>query len=114
MKRGKKPRWVRDLAKKRIKILLNLAEENAKKKPKRSKRYVELARKISKKYNVSISSVSKDWKKKICKKCNAIWIQGLNVKVRTDSKTKTIQYICQECGYVKRYGYKKTKKTRSS
>lgn len=110
MRRGKKPVWVRDLAKKRIKILLSLAKENIKKHPKRSKRYVELAKKISKRYNVPISSISKDWKKNVCKKCNTFWIQGLNVKVRTDSKTKTLQYICQECGYVKKYGYKKTKK----
>jgi len=102
--RGKKPRWVYALAEKRILKLLKMAEENVKTHPQRTKRYVELARKISSKYNVRIT---RELKRKICKKCNAFLIPGFNCKVRADRKTKCITYICLECGERKRYGYSK-------
>lgn len=110
MKRRRKPRWIKQLAEKRIETLLNLAKSNAKKHPERSMRYVELAGKLSMKYNITIS---REWKKKFCKKCNTFWVLGKNLKVRSDPKTKTTNYICIECGNVKRYGYaKKSKKTK--
>ena len=108
--RGKKPSWIKQLAEKRIETLLGLAKRNARKHPERSRRYVELTGKLSMKYNITIS---REWKKRFCKKCNAFWILGKNLKVRSDPRTKTMNYNCLECGFVKRYGYaKKSKKTK--
>ena len=100
MQRGKKPQWVKKLANERIETLLKLAEKNAKNHPERSKRYVELVRKISKRYNVTIAS---KWKKRFCKKCNEFWTSK-TLKVRRDSKTRKTVYLCVKCNNRKRYG----------
>ena len=91
---------MRDLASERIAKLFKLAEANKKKHPDRAKRYVELARKISMRYNVSIKI---DLKKKFCKNCSSYFTAD-NVKRRTTAST--ITYICQICGFKKRYGLK--------
>ena len=52
------------IAKERIEILLDLAKREVDK-PERSKRYVELARKISKRYNIRLK---KGQKRSFCKK----------------------------------------------
>jgi len=52
---SKKPEQHIKIARERILILLDLAEKEFKKHPERSRRYVELARKISLRYNVRLS-----------------------------------------------------------
>ena len=104
--RGKKPAWVKRLANERVETLLALAKKTVKKNPQRAKRYVELARKISMKYSVSISA---SWKKHICSKCGAFLLPGFNQTVRADRKTKCMIYVCKDCGAVKRHGYSKRK-----
>lgn len=106
MKRASKPHWVKNLALARIERLFQMAEENCKARPDRSKRYVELARKISTRYTVPIPAALK---KKFCKKCGAFWVLGKNLKVRANPKTKSMEYLCVECGKKKRYGYSKKK-----
>ncbi len=100
MKRRQKPKWVERIAKERIEMLFDLAIKT----PKRAKRYVSLSRKISSRYNIPMSSIFPSWKRMICKHCNAIWTTK-SVKIRTDSKTKTVIYRCLECGKVTRFGY---------
>ena len=79
-----------------------MAESNLKKHPERTRRYVELAKRLSSKYNVSIPP---ELKKRFCRKCDMFLVPGHNLSVRTDSKTKTIIYTCLECGAKRRYGY---------
>ncbi len=98
----KKPDWQQDIAEERIEILFNLAEKEFKKHPERSKRYIELARKIGLRYNVRFP---KELKRQFCKKCNSILI-GSTKQVRIDSKTKTIAIKCLNCGKIYRYPYK--------
>ena len=50
MKRGKRPNWMLEIAEERMDILFSQAEKEFNEHPERSHRYVELARKISKKY----------------------------------------------------------------
>ena len=109
MKRKPKPKWVRELASARINKLLKLAEANKKLHPDKAKRYVELARKISMRYNVKIKT---ELKKKFCKKCSTFFTSD-NVKTRIAGKV--IIYICQNCGFKKKYGIKheKTHRTRT-
>ena len=66
MARGKKPDWMIEIAQERMDILFNRAEKEYKEHPERSHRYVELARKISKKYNSKIPQV---WGRRYCKNC---------------------------------------------
>lgn len=65
--RTKKPVFQSRIAKERIEILLDLAKKEFKNHPERSKKYVELARKIGKRYNVRLT---KKQKRSFCKKCN--------------------------------------------
>ena len=100
MIRGKKPVWVTELAMKRIERLLELAEANKKTHAERSRRYVELARKIAERYNVKMAAAQK---RKFCKRCSSYFTAD-NSKTRVAPKTKAIVRVCVECGFKKAYG----------
>jgi len=100
----KKPPWQRRIAKERIKILFSLALKEVKKRNyERARRYVELLRKIGKRYNVRLS---RRIKRQICKNCNIPLIPGLTAKVRIDSRRKLLLIKCEECKKVYRRRYK--------
>ena len=101
-----KPSWVKELAGKRIKKLFNEAEEQFPEHPERSRRYIEIAHKISEKYNIPIS---KDLKRKFCPNCYSYWVPGETVKVRIDSENNRVIYICNECEGERTYGYSEEK-----
>ncbi len=92
------------IAKERIGILFREAKNIFKESPELAKRYVFIARKIAMKCNIKLSS---EQKRQICKKCGEFLVPGENCKVRTNSKTKCIEYSCDKCGKVNRYGYSK-------
>ena len=94
------------IAKERIKILFNLAEKEFKKHPGRSKRYVELARRIGLRYNLRLP---KQLKRKFCKNCNTLLVPGFTSKVRISSKQKAVIIKCLECDKIYRYPYGKKK-----
>ncbi len=98
----RKPSWQQDIAEERIQILFSLAEKEFKKYPDRSKRYIELARKIGLRYNIRLP---KELKTKFCKKCNSL-LTALTKQVRIDNKSKTIAVKCLNCGEIYRYPYK--------
>ncbi len=89
------------IAKERIQILFS----EAKKRPEKGTRYVYLARKIAKKYNLKIPS---ELKRSYCHHCYH-YFTAENVKVRTNPKTKCVEYNCKDCKKVTRYGYSKEK-----
>lgn len=103
MRKSRKHLQQQKIARERISILFSLAEKEFKKHPERSKRYIQLARKIGLRYNVRLS---KELKRKFCKKCNSLLIPGLTSLVRTDSKTKTINVRCLSCNKIYRYPYR--------
>ncbi|MFH0817480.1 MAG: ribonuclease P [Candidatus Micrarchaeota archaeon] len=103
--RRKKPDFLTRIARERISILFRLAWENAKTHPKRSKRYVSLARRIGARYLVRFSGKSK---LSFCKGCNSPLIPGYNLLVRLNPRHKMIEYRCS-CGEVKRISYKPRK-----
>jgi ribonuclease P protein subunit RPR2 len=105
-KRFKKSALKAEIARERIKILLDLAKKEFKIKPERSKRYVKLARKIGMKYNVRLT---KEQKRSFCKKCNQILIPSKTSEIRIDSRKKTIIIKCLGCGYIYNYPYKRKK-----
>lgn len=102
---GGKPEPLLQIVNERIAILLKLAEENAKVHPERSKRYVELARRLATRYRVRLGKLK--WK--FCKKCGAFWVPGYNVKVRMVPREKRIIYRCAECGWERSIIYAKRK-----
>jgi len=87
------------------KLFAMAREQFAKNKP-RSKRYVEIARKLAMRHRLPLGS------KSYCKKCGIIFIPGVTLKVRADSKAKAVVYVCCECGAKKKFGYSKEKAKR--
>lgn len=85
----------------RIHRLLELAEKESTANPMRSKRYVELARKISERNRVNMP---RELKQKFCKKCNSMLI-GSKAGVR--KKKMFLNISCGECSTVKRVFLKK-------
>src|SRR5438270_4630174 len=65
-----------------------------------SRRYVDLARKISSRTKVRIPRESKMY---LCKGCGLALVPGHNAKIRLHAHTTGIVISCLSCGAVKRY-----------
>jgi len=88
--RGQKPTYQLDIAKERIEILLKLAKKEARKNPDRSRRYVQLARKIGMRYNVRLPA---EWKRVFCKGCGALLARSRGATIIKCGKCNRI-YRC--------------------
>ncbi|MFH7903690.1 MAG: ribonuclease P protein component 4 [Candidatus Aenigmatarchaeota archaeon] len=100
---------IKQIAKERILILLDLARKKVKEgEYDLARRYVELARKIALRANFRLKKL----KRTFCKKCNIPLIFGLTARVRLNKYHKTINVTCLLCGNVKRYPYKPKKSPR--
>ncbi len=98
---SRKPKWMKTIALERIKILFDEAEKAAKHGDyKFADRYVDIARRISMKYNVRIP---KDLKRKYCKYCYRYLVPGVNCSVRVNSKLKAVEVKCLSCNNTMRY-----------
>jgi ribonuclease P protein subunit RPR2 len=75
------------IARERIDILFEKASNSD-----RSKRYIELARKIAMKLNIKLT---KQQKRKFCKHCYTYLKNGVNATTRTHNKKLII--FCEEC-----------------
>jgi len=105
-RRSSRPGWQEEIASERIEILFGLAEEEFEEHPKRSDRYVELARKIGMRYNVRIP---KKYRMRFCSSCGNYLVPGKNCTVRTNSRTLSVETTCRNCGHVMRNPYAKEK-----
>lgn len=94
------------IAEERIRRLFELADrrisEERMNSEKLADRYVEIARNIGMKYNVSIPS---KLRKRYCHECLSYLKPGYNCSVRINSKSSAINYHCGVCGEVNRYGF---------
>ncbi|HKZ45302.1 MAG TPA: ribonuclease P protein component 4 [archaeon] len=104
MERGKKPVKYLKIAKERIEILLDLAEKEFSKHPERSRRCIELARKIGLRYNIRLA---KEQKRGFCKNCNSLLVPGKTSQVRINSNRKILTVKCLVCNKISRYPYKR-------
>ena len=100
--RGKKPEYQKNIAKERIQILFDLAKKSVEKHPERSRRYVELARKIGLRYNIRLT---KEQKKSFCKKCNQLLIEGKTSEVSLDPEKKVLIIKCLNCNNIYKCPY---------
>jgi ribonuclease P protein subunit RPR2 len=97
---GKTRAAVASVATERFQILLDQARKMALTDEKLSRRYVNLARKISSRTKVRIPKESKMY---LCKGCGLALVPGLNAKIRLHAHTTGIVISCLSCGAVKRY-----------
>ena len=81
----------------RIYRLFELAGQEFSKRPERSRRYIELARKIGTKNKVKIP---KELRKSFCKKCGSFLNQGTNSSAEKQGTMLII--TCKECGFVRK------------
>lgn len=100
MKKNKK-NLVEQIALERIYRLFELAEKEFKKHPERSRRYVELARKIGTRNRARIPA---ELKTKFCKQCNAFLVKGKNAEISKQGAMATVK--CKECGFERKIGKK--------
>lgn len=107
MSRGKKPKWMIEIAIERMNILFERAEIEFHAHPERSNRYVELALKLSTKYNTKIPE---KWNRRFCKNCYKFLYPGYNSSVRLINEEVNI--FCDECGQIMKIPYKKEKKNK--
>ena len=86
----------------KIKTLFSEAELQFSKNPKLSNKYVNLARKIAMKYNITMP---REFKRKFCKHCYVYLVPNKNCRVRIH-KSRVI-YSCDNCKKFMRFGLKK-------
>lgn len=96
------------IAEERISILMDKAKEAAEKEDfALSKRYVNLARRIAMKVQLSMP---RKFKRKFCKKCQVYWIPSKTVRVRSKRKNKRMIFTCLVCGAIQRFPFNKKEK----
>ena len=111
-KDGGKENYVSSIAKERIDKLFEQADSAAEKKHySEATRYIALARKIAMKHNLKLSS---EQKKKFCHSCYSYVVPGKTLSVRINPDYQAVEYICQKCGKVTRYGYRNEKSEKSA
>lgn len=98
---ARKPKYQRDIAAERIHILFDEAADAFDEHPERAHRYVEIARNIAMKFNLSMPD---ELKERFCKHCYAYLAPGKNARIRLKDGTKVI--TCKECGEQMRFPYK--------
>ena len=97
---GRRTKSQEKIARDRIDKLLNLARISSQDKDyEKSKRFVELALLISKRYNQRLTKIQR---LQICRKCNS-FLDSETSKNRISSKGWK-QTTCLDCGFIARYG----------
>ncbi len=84
----------KEIALQRIYRLFEVAEQEFGENPGRSKRYVELARRLSSRNKAPIPV---ELKKRFCKKCGSFLVRGKNAGWRDLGELVEIE--CRECGF---------------
>ena len=99
---NQRKKYMRRIARERIKILYDMALREAMEGDEAlAKRYVELIFKLSRKYNVRIP---REMKRHMCKECHTFLIPGKTAQVRLKKGKVVIK--CLRCGEYKRYRYR--------
>jgi ribonuclease P protein subunit RPR2 len=105
-KPSRKPAWQKEIVLERIRVLFDQAREAFKERPERSRRYVEMAIRLSSRYNIRIPP---DLKRRFCKSCHAYLLAGTNARVRTSPSQRAVIVTCLKCGRLTRHPYRREK-----
>ncbi len=97
----KKPKRQQDTAMERIALLFDSAEREYKRRPDRSRRYVELASRLAMRYNVRLPA---NLKRKFCKECHMYVAHGAGCRTRVSGGSRVV--TCPYCGNISRYPLK--------
>lgn len=95
-----KPAWAEQIARERIDLLFEEAEEQFPDHGERADRYVELARRIAMRFNLPLPE---EHQRKFCSECGSFLRPGENAKVRVEKGVKKVK--CEECGEVEKSPY---------
>ena len=104
-KSSRKPDWQKKIARERIGILFSLAKNEFSSHPERSNRYVQLAGRIGKRYNIKLGSREGSF----CRKCMHFLVPGRNSRVRTSPRQEALIVKCLDCGSLSRHPYRREK-----
>ncbi|HIH37078.1 MAG TPA: ribonuclease P [Methanocellales archaeon] len=96
----KKKYWLQDISKQRIERLFEFAGQEFDEHPDRSNRYVQLARQIGMRHNVSIP---RELKRRMCRHCHSYLVPGNNARVRL--RGTHVAVTCLVCEKQMRYPY---------
>ena len=97
----------KQIARRRIQILFQLAKRVYRENPRLSNRYVAIARRVAMAARMPIPP---EYKRQICKKCKILLVQGENCRVRIRPKREPHMVItCLSCGNKTRIPIKKKK-----
>jgi ribonuclease P protein subunit RPR2 len=97
----------RQIAKQRIQILFQQAEEARRENPQLASRYVAVARKIAMAAKIRLPP---QYKRRICKNCNALLVPGENCRVRVKQRREPhVVVTCFACGHQTRVLLRKKK-----
>jgi ribonuclease P protein subunit RPR2 len=93
------------IAKKRIRVLCEQAYATHKANPKLSCRYIETARRIAMAAKIRLP---REYRRRICKRCNTLQAVGINSRVRTRSKREPhLVVTCLQCNSKSRIPFRK-------
>ena len=102
-----KPTSLKQIARQRIQVLFSQAEEVCKVNPKLATEYITSARKVAMAAKIRLPTT---FKRRICKNCNTLLVQGYNSRVRLQQRREPhIVVTCLNCGYQSRMLLRKKK-----
>jgi len=88
---------IRQIARERIQILLEQARKISKSDPKLAAKYIKTARRIAMAAKIRLPL---EFRRQICKNCNALLVHGSNCRVRIKQKREShVVVTCLNCGY---------------
>ncbi len=96
---------IKDIARQRIAILFEQAKKVAKANPEQAAEYIGSARRIAMAAKIRLPL---EFRRGTCKDCNALFMHGLNCRVRVKQKREPhVVVTCLNCGKQTRYMLKK-------
>ena len=94
------------IARERMQILMKLAAKAFSTHPKRAHRYVQLTRRIGKRYNVALPVALR---RRVCRTCDHYLQPGVNARVRSSVKQQAVVVRCLDCQAISRIPYRREK-----
>jgi ribonuclease P protein subunit RPR2 len=96
---------IKQIARQRIQILFEQAKKIGKTDPKLASQYVASARRIAMAARIHLPV---EFRRQTCKKCNSLFVHGVNVRVRVKQKREPhVVVTCLNCGNQTRMNLRK-------